>query len=358
MKFKTIFILLILSSCYISDEVPPDQEIWGYELPSKNGLSDNLLLVLDNSVKTGTFQEIHGLIIIKEESLVFENYYYGRSRNSVQNIGNAGLSFTLAAIGVAEDKRILSIDDPIADYLPEYEDIFTTDPNKQAITIEHLLIHKSGFSWNESNQPFSLMNDLNLMKSSDNWVRFVLEKPMEAPAGFRTNLNTGSGVLLAKIIEEASGQSFDQFLQDNIFNPLTISSCNIETDPEGNFNGGDGISASLLDWTKLGYLYLNEGTWQNRKIIDPNFILDATSIQTEVSGLYNLGYIWRFFGDDLTEYFGIPHDEFYFIQGEIGQHMYIIPSEKMIVSIFAENYFAGFFNPSLSLYTEITNSFQ
>ncbi|MEQ9467528.1 MAG: serine hydrolase [Ekhidna sp.] len=358
MKLKTIFILLILSSCYISDEVAPDQEIWDYELPGKNGLSENILLGLDNSIKVGAFQEIHGMIIIKNDHLIFENYYFGRKRSSIQNIGNAGLTFTLAAVGVAEDKRILSLNDSIADYLPEYAYVFTADPNKQAITIEHLLTHKSGFSWNESIQPFSLTNDLNVMKTTDDWVRYILEQPMEAPAGLRTNLNTGSGVLLAKIIEAAAGQSFDQFLLENILNPLTIATCSIDTDPAGNFNGGDGISVSLLDWTKLGYLYLSEGIWQNRKIIDPNFVLDAASIQTEVSGLYNLGYIWQFFGEDLSGYFGIPHDEFYYIPGELGQHIYIIPSENMIVSIFAENYFAGFFNPSLNLFTEITNSFQ
>ena len=98
--------------------------------------------------------------------------------------------------------------------------------------------------------------------------------------------------------------------------------------------------------------------------MDPNFVLDATSVQTQVSGLYSLGYIWQFFGDDFSEYFGIPHDEIYYIPGLIGQHLYIIPSESMIVSIFAENYFNGSINPfvginsSADLFNEITKSFQ
>ncbi|MEP1032953.1 serine hydrolase [Ekhidna sp.] len=364
--------LIILTSCYIADDVAPDQEIWEYAQPDDERLSSQALLDLNELIKANQFLEINGLIIIRNDKLVFENYYNRttpsqgvvlrettlKNRSLITNIGSAGLSFALAAIGVADDKRLLSIDDPIADYLPAYADIFTNDPDKEAITIAHLLVHRAGFSWNEGIQPFSPENDLNQMKLTSDWIRFILEKPMEAPAGLRYNFNTGAGVLLTEIIENASGQDFETFLIENVLDPLTINTFEIDVDPSGNFNSGDGVAISLLDWTKLGYLFINNGTWEGRRIIDPNFIADATSIQYAISESLNTGYIWQLFGDDFLGIFGVDHDEIYYISGGIGQQIYVIPSENLIVSIFAENYFFGLVNPSLNLFSEITNTLQ
>ncbi|MEO9871872.1 serine hydrolase domain-containing protein [Ekhidna sp.] len=359
MALRFLFIFFILSSCYLSDEVVPDQDVWKYALPSDVGISNDSLLVIDSRAKIGGFEVINGLIIIRNDKLIFENYYQNNNRQTTQNLGRASMVFTLAAIGIAEDKRLLSIEDPIADYLPEYENIFQDNIGKQEITIAHLLAHRGGFSWNESIEPrFSDNNNLNQMKASEDWARFVLDQPLEAPAGLRFNLNTGTGVILGKIIENASGQDFVSFLTENILDPLLIDSLTISTDPNGNYNGGDGIELSLIDWTKFGYLILNEGIWRGRKIIDPNFLLNTTSTQTTVSGTFELGYVWWLFGDDFANAFGIDHEDIFYIPGELGQHMYIIPSEKMIVSIFADNFFFGFVNPSLNLFAEITYTLQ
>lgn len=373
MREKLSFIaLFLLSSCYIADDVADDQTIWEYSTPDNEGLSSQGLLNINELIKINQFQEINGLIIVRNDKIIFENYFtrvvdsLGRvnreptlsKRHLTTNIGSAGLSFALAAVGVADDRRLLSLDDPIANYLPEYSDVFTDDPDKATITIEHLLVHRSGFSWNESIQPFSTENDLNRMKLSNNWVRYILERPLEAPPGLRYNYNTGVGLLLAKIIENASGQGYDTFLEENIFNLLTISTFEVELDPHGNFNGGDGVAISLLDWTKLGYLFIKNGEWLDRRILDPNFIADATSAQYNISETLSLGYLWQRFGNNFFNSFLIDHEEIYYMRGLIGQHIYIIPSENMIVSIFAENYFFGIVNPSLNLFAEITNTLQ
>lgn len=366
-----IFIFIITSSCYVADEVAPDQKIWDYSFPDTEGVSSEPLLNLNQRIQLNEFQEVNGLIIIKNDKLIFENYFIRnadslglvtrkptiKKRHIASNIGNAGLVFALSAIGIADDKRLLSINDPIANYLPGYSEVFTSTPDKADITIADVIAHKSGFSWNSSFQLGS-ESDVNQMKLSDDWIQYILDQPLEAPPGFRYNFNSGAGVLLSKIVENASGQDYETFLTENLLSPLTISSFEIETDPQGNFNSGDGISISLIDWTKLGYLYLKDGTWQGRKIIDPNFIAAATSIQTEVSATSTTGYIWQQFGDSFSLSFGISYDEIYFSRGGIGQQLYIIPSENMIVSIFAENFFFGFVNPSLNLFSEITYSSQ
>lgn len=360
MKLKSLFILLILSSCYIGEELPPDQTTWEYDLPSNVGLGEGGLIILNERLKFSEFQQVNGLVIIKDDKLVFENYYGGDSRRSVNPLNAASMSLTVAAVGVALDLGYFSIEDKIQQYLPEYSDVFEDDNNKTFITIEHLLQNKSGFSWNEG--LFLVFqnpeNDINRMKLSEDWIRYVLEKPMEAPAGLRFSINSANGLILTKIIENVSGISFSEFIKSNIYQPLTISSDTISTDRFGNYNTADGIGLTLLDYAKFGYLMLEEGIWKGRRILDPNFVEEATSIQTNVSGTYNAGYTWRRFGEGFENVFGVDRNEIYFVIGEFGQHLYIIPSKKMVIAIDAENYFFGFGNPSLNLFAEITYLIQ
>lgn len=350
MNFKELIILLLLSSCYISDELPPDQTVWNYDLPSNVNLNQSGLLDLNTRIRALEFEQIRGLTIIKDHKLVFENYYGGNSRISINELSTASMAITVAAIGVALDKNLISLDDRIEDYLPEYADIFENDNNKTFITVKHLLLNKSGLSWS-ADDPF-------LMKSSPDWVRYVLAKPMQASAGLQYNLDSGSGILLAKIIANQSGQSFQDFVDIHIFQPLQITNSTIAKDSNDNYNGEFGISLSHLDFTKIGYLMLEEGIWNGRRIIDPNFVEEATTLQTNVSGRYNSGFFWKKFGDDFQNAFGINYEDVYFITGEIGQHLYVIPSKKMVIAIDAENYFFDFRNPSLNLLVEISYLIQ
>jgi len=358
MKYYWLLIIC-LCSCYSDEELPDDQTVWKYDLPTKNQLDQSLLLNLNALIKEEQFQLIEGLIIIRNDKLVFEDYYFNdANRDYVKNIGSAGLTITLAALGVAEDRGFLSLSDPIDQYLPEYSAIFEDDPDKRNITIEQLLLHRTGLSWNETIKGyFSSENNLNQMKTSDDWVAFVLNQPLEAPPGIRYSFNTANGLIVSKIIENASNTDYLEFLNQELLTPLSISSLNVQRDPNGSYNGGDGYNLSLLDWTKLGYLYLKEGIWKGRRIIDPNFVEGAFSNQFQISESQGIGYYWNLFGDNFENAFAIEHEGIIYSFGELGQSLFIVPTENMVVAIMADNFFQ-FNNLSLNLFAEITTSIQ
>ena len=364
MRLLIIFFLFILvSSCYVGEELPPDQEVWEYGHPSEGGLSAEELLSIDSAIQQNFYEAITGLIIIKNDRLVFENYYGLSERGRLKSIGEASLVFTVTAIGIAQDLGLLTIDDPIHQYLPSYSSSFfgeEVDVRKRDITIRQLLVHRSGFAWNESVAPIfdNPDNNLNQMFASADWIEFILERPLDADPGLRYNFNSGTGSILAKIVENASNQSFDGFLRDKLFNAINIDHFFISTDPIGNFDGGRGISVSLIDWSKFGYLMVNGGIWNGRRVVDPNFVEEATTLQTELSPWFNIGYGWTFFGSIFENVFPFDVNEFYFTTGSIGQHLYVIPSHDMIVAIDAENFFFDFINPSLNLFAQITTAIQ
>jgi len=358
-SIKFIFIFFILSSCYIGEDLPPDQQVWEYDDPSAVGLSESQLFTLDSLVKLSIFERIQGLIIVKDDKMVFENYYDSTSRHTIIALDKATITITMAAIGIAIDQRLVTLDDPIFQHLPSYQSIFDADPDKKEITIRQLLTHRSGIAWNENLVAVvgNPDNNLNQMFASSDYVNFLLSQPLEADPGIRYNFNSGTGVILGRIVQNAAQQPFEEFLNENLFNPIGVNSFSMALDPAGNYSGGRGASLSFLDWAKFGYLMLNEGIWNGRKVIDSNFIEEASSIQAQVSGTFNLGYGWLLFGENF-DFLPVSRDGSYYITGDLGQHQYIIPSENMLILINAENFFFGFNNPSLNLFIQITSSIQ
>lgn len=356
---RSLFLLFLFTGCFLADDLPPDQQTWDYAAPSTTGLSDFTLLQIDNSISNKDFQEIRSLIIIKDDKLVFENYYDSVSRHTPIPLDRASIVMTVAAIGVAIDQGLLGLTDPISEHLPGYSSIFADDTLKQQITIEHLLTHRSGFSWNETLTVFFLFNpdnDLSKMLASQDWIEFILNQPLEAAPGLRYNFNSGTGTILTKIIENASATSYDQFLKENILDVVDISSMNITQDPAGNFDGGRGTTISLIDWTKFAYLMVREGIWEGRRVIDPNFVSDATSVQVAVSPFFDLGFGWQLFGSVQEGSFPpLSVEDIYYVPGEIGQYLFIIPSRNMIVSIYAENFFGSGFE-SVNLFRQIATA--
>lgn len=355
---KFLFILILFSSCYVSDDLRPDQDIWEYDLPKNHRFDQNLLLLINSRLREQdeSFGSIEGLTIIKDNKLIFENYYLNEAnRQYVKNVGRTGMVITLAALGIAIDQRLLSVEDSIFRHLPEYSAVFQSDPDKKNIRILDLLTHRTGLEWNENIERDPTKNNFFQMKLSNDWIEFALSQTLVG-VGFYS-YSTANGVILAKILENVTEIDFNTFVQEEIFKPLNISHASIDQDAQGNFNGGDGYNLMLLDYAKIGYLYLNEGIWKGRTLVNTNFMKDALTRQHQFSTTQinnSVGYFWTFFGEDLQN-LGVEHRNVAFFIGQQGQSIFIVPEEDMIIAILSDNPFGFNFQP-INLFFEITRA--
>jgi CubicO group peptidase (beta-lactamase class C family) len=89
------------------------------------------------------------------------------------------------------------VHDPIARYLPEY---VANDAARAAITVEDLLTMRSGLETTSS-------RNYGRWVASANWVRFVLQQPMEDVPGGRMIYSTGSSHVLSAILTRATRSS-------------------------------------------------------------------------------------------------------------------------------------------------------
>ena len=179
LRLNFLLIVLVFSSCSYSPDLGPDQSVWEYASPSETNVNEQMLLNLDNEIRQGNRGVINSLHIVKDDKLIYESYYNPvHSRNSNHVLNAITLSISSALVGTALEQGLInSIDDPISDYLPDYDDIFTLEPEKSAISINHLLTMRSGIAWNENIIPFSdPSSNLFQMTNSSDWVRYVLEQ--------------------------------------------------------------------------------------------------------------------------------------------------------------------------------------
>lgn len=132
---------------------------------------------------------------------------------SVFRLGSITKQFTAAAILLLAEREQLSLDDPITKYLPDYP------THGHTITIRHLLTHTSGI-FNYTDIPGYMATKIRRDLTTEELIDVFESLPMNFAPGERFGYSNSGYVLLGAIIEEVSEQSYADFMEENVFDPL------------------------------------------------------------------------------------------------------------------------------------------
>lgn len=328
-----ITLLTFAGGCRWDDAVRPDSSPWQYTDPGVVGFNEELLIGLDSVLKSGNLGDISSMLVLKDDKLVYENYYLLNARDSLQPAGTMGNGLISLLVGFAiEDGYIGSVEDSIYLYLQEYQRSFDADTLKKAIRFKHLLTMRSGLSWNETlTSPFSAINDFNIVKNSvPDRVAYLLSKPMEAQPGQRYSQNSAAGLLILKAIESQLSGSIEEYLAQKLFRPLEIETWKLEKDEAGLSNVAFGLRMKPLDLMKIGYFCMKQGTWGGRELLSPAWVSEATASQYKVDSFFDIGYLWWKFSDDSGWVRLLPENDAFYTVSDDGQYLFILPSLQLV----------------------------
>jgi CubicO group peptidase (beta-lactamase class C family) len=183
---------------------------------------DFLIQTIDNLVqKTYEPTEPGVAVIVVSKGKVIFRKGYGMANlelgvpiepNMVFRLGSLTKQFTAVAILMLAEQGKLAIDNPITKFLTNYP------THDHLITVEHLLTHTSGIrSYTDMPEWLPLWRkDFKLQELID----FFKYQPMQFAPGKRWAYNNSGYILLGAIIENLSGQTYEQFIQQNIFDRL------------------------------------------------------------------------------------------------------------------------------------------
>ena len=290
-----------------------------------------------SQVENHHYGEVHSLIIAKDDSIIFEKYFNGFTRETKHALYSVTKSFTSALIGICLDKGLLdSVNIPMLNFFPEYKNtIANFDLLKAKITIRDLLTMTSGFTWDEWTTSYNdPANDVIRLIQTDDWIKYVLDRPMAHKPGTFVTYNSGVSNLLSGIITKATGEPARDFARDNLFSKLGITDWTWDNRPDGVSIGGWGLSLRPVDMIKFGQLYLKKGLWKNEQVISKNWIEESTIPYNQMNYWCDYGYQWWRYGSAMAS---VKAEGINFASGRGEQFIWVIPNHNAVVVCTAWN---------------------
>ena len=269
-------------------------------------------------------------MVIKNDSIIFEEYWNGYSSDSSSNSFSMAKSWISTLVGIAiKEGKIESINQKACDFLPEF-----CEGDNSKITIKHLLTMSSGLDWDEDyHDPLGQTAEAyfapNLRK------QMMRLKAVENP-GEIFKYHSSCSQLLAFIVESATGKSVNQYISEKLWKPMGAKHPALwNTDTKrGDEKAFCCINSNARDFARLGKLYLNQGNWNGTQILDSNYVKEATSAANllDEDGNKNVNYGYQFW---IANRRGL---DVYYTRGLWGQYVICIPEKDMIIVRLGRNY--------------------
>ncbi|MBT8265535.1 MAG: beta-lactamase family protein [Bacteroidia bacterium] len=257
-------------------------------------------------------------MIIKNDSIWFENYYDNYTENSKSNSFSMAKSMISAMLGKAiTEGKIESLDQPVGDFFPE----FNNDMSSK-MTVGDLSSMSSGLNWDEDYySPFSITTRAYFY---DDLEKMMLNLKVVEEPGQSFKYLSGNTQLLGMVIEKATGQSLSKYLSDQFWKPMGAENeafWQIDSE-EGNLEKAYCcIASNARDFARFGKLYKNHGRWNKQQLLDSTFI--AKSVRPRFSESPQYGYGWWLHEQD-------GHD-FFMMRGHLGQYVIVEPNDNVII---------------------------
>lgn len=220
-------------------------------------------------------EETHSdaLVILQDGKLVGD-WRFGKPPTAIEAM-SATKSIVSMAIGRLVTTGKLRVDDPVATIYPEWK-----GTPKEKVTIRQLLDHTSGLQTNPTTEEIYASRDI---------VKQAVDASLASDPGTVFFYNNKAVNLLAGVVEKVSGKKLDEYLRDEIFAPLGIARVSWMRDASGNPHGMAGLRIDALDLAKLGQLMLDEGKFQGKQILSPEWVRESVAKGT---GTSRSGLLW------------------------------------------------------------------
>ena len=290
---------------------------WKTSLPEQQGMDSEQLAKMFDEIKQKN-ANIHSILIVRHGYIVAEAYFHPFQAEIPHEMFSVTKSVISALVGIAiQEGFIDGADHRVVDFFSD-RTIANNDARKQRMTLEHLLTMTSGLDWHED--PPSDQPSFPQMARQEDWIQFVLDRPMAAEPGTTFNYNSAGPHVLSAILQKTTGMSTLVFAYKFLFMPLGMSKVTWPADPKGIYTGGWGLQMTSRDMAKLGYLYLRGGVWDGQTILPAAWVKATATKYVEAPYDQDYGYLWW-----------IQRIGSYAARGRGGQFIYVIPDQDMVV---------------------------
>lgn len=265
--FSCLLLVLLVSSGLFLEAQPLPRSVPEAEGVSSAGIS-RFVAAADAARSKGI--EFHSFMVLRHGKVIAEGWWKPYGAGIKHTMYSVSKSFNATAVGFAVAEKLISVDDKVISFFPNYLPD-TISPFLSQLRIRDLLSMSVGHQKEYTAD----------VLTSDNWVKTFLSKPVFYEPGTKFLYNTAASYMLSAIVQKVKGQKVIDYLQPRLFKPLGISGIDWETDPAGINVGGYGLRVKTEDMAKFGQLFLQKGKWQGRQILPAAWVEAASTKKIE-----------------------------------------------------------------------------
>ena len=218
---------------------------------------------LDRLIKAAEASESDSLLLVKDGRIVVERSF-GRRHGPIDTWSVTKSVASLAVLALIADGKIASLDVPLSTFFPEF-----ARGDKAAVTLRHVLTHASGIAHG--------VKDAKRLNAQKDRLAFVRRLPVKTAPGTRFSYNNEASQLLAGVVKEASGVSFDKYVTKRIFEPIGVDEPGWARDRSGGIQTYYGLRLRARDLARIGLLLLHHGRVGERVVLPEHLVRQAAA---------------------------------------------------------------------------------
>jgi CubicO group peptidase (beta-lactamase class C family) len=278
----------------------------------------------------GPLRQTLAVLVVHRGRLVAERYAPGVGPQTPLLSWSMAKSVVAALLGVAVREGRLDLREPAP--VPEWAG--QGDP-RGSITTDQLLRMSSGLGFDET---YGAVNDVSRMLFTRPDVgAFAASFPLAHTPDTVWSYSSGSSNILARILRDRFDSDLEAMVRwsrEQLFDPVGMRSAVFETDASGSFVGSSLFFATGRDWARFGQLHLQDGVWENRRILSEGWSAYVSQpTPAAPRGGYGAGW-WLNAGEpgDPAQRMwpSLPRDA-YAARGKSGQYVVVVPSAQLVV---------------------------
>lgn len=296
-------------------------------VPEAEGVSTENILKFIEAVERSN-HELHSFMFVRHGKVIAEGWWYPYRPDLKHTLYSTSKSFTSTAAGFAVSEGLISVNDKVISFFPEYLPDTVSD-HLADMTIKDLLCMSAG---QDPDATF-------ITGRESNWVKGFLAHPVVNDPGTKFLYNSLATYMVSAIVQKVTGQKIIDYLTPRLFDPLGIDGMDWETDPMGINVGGWGLRLKTEDMAKFGLLYLQKGKWNGKQILPESWIEEATTMKIDQepdapqavkdSSDWLQGYCYQFWRS---------RNNSYRADGAYGQFIMIMPDQDAVIAVTAETF--------------------
>lgn len=199
-------------------------------------------------------------------------YWKHEDCHKANNCHSSTKFIVATAIGQLWDDGKLKLTDRLIDMFSSDELPENYDEKWKYVTIMNLLQHKTGFTEMHGD----VDDDNSLYMIGDDFLKFVISKPLGAKPGTFYKYSDASYYLLGRVIGKVSGIDPVTYIRNYVLKPVKFHQWAMACCPQGYPICGGGFFSRSDDMARLGYVYACDGvTEQGERLVSEKWIENA-----------------------------------------------------------------------------------